>query len=121
VQAKPAPAWLGSKAQGYAISQVAPDRLFALATGKKGIVRTSEGVYTVKALADAQPLGAVPFSRARPAIAAALRQFARGLALEKWTVARQHGALATAICAKDDLPQPAAVDLTQYLPFLRLG
>jgi hypothetical protein len=121
VQAKPAPAWLGSKAQGYAISEVAPDRLFAIATGKKAIVRTSEGIYTVKALADAQPLGAVPFSRARPAIAAALRQFARGLALEKWTVARQHGALATAICAEDDLPQPAAVDLTQYLPFLRLG
>ena len=121
VQAKPSPAWLGSKAAGFAISEVAPDRLFALATGKKAVVRTSEGVYTVKALADALPLGAVPFSRAKPAIAAALRQFARGLAFEKWTVARQHGALNTAICAKDNLPQPAAVDLTQYLPFLRLG
>jgi len=121
VQAKPAPSWLGSKAQGFAISEVAPDRLFALATGKKAVVRTSDGVYAVKALADPLPLGAVPFSRAKPAIAAALRQFARGLAFERWTVARQHGALATAICAKDDLPQPAAVDLTQYLPFLRLG
>ena len=121
VQAKPAPAWLGSKAQGFAISEVAPDRLFAIATGKKAVVRTSDGVYAVKALADALPLGAVPFSRAKPAIAAALRQFARGLALERWTVARQHGALNGAICAKDDLPQPAAVDLTQYLPFLRLG
>ena len=121
VQAKPSPAWLGSKAQGFAISGVAPDRLFALATGKKSVVRTSDGVYAVKAVADALPLGAVPFGRATPAIAAALRQFARGLALERWTVARQHGTLNTAICAKDDLPQPAAVDLTQYLPFLRLG
>ena len=93
VQAKPAPSWLGSKAQGFAISEVAPDRLFALATGKKAVVRTSDGVYAVKALADPLPLGAVPFSRAKPAIAAALRQFARGLAFERWTVARQHGAL----------------------------
>jgi hypothetical protein len=63
----------------------------------------------------------VPFGRVKPAIAAALRAFARGLAFENWTVARQHGALNTAICAKDDLPQPAAVDLTQFVPFLRLG
>ena len=121
VQAKPAPQWLGGKPQGYAISEVAPDRLFALETGKKAVVRTSEGVYAVKALGDALPLGAIPFGRAKPAIAAALGAFARGLAFESWTVARQHGALNTAICAKDDLPQPAAIDLTQFLPFLRLG
>ena len=121
VAAKPAPRWLGSKAQGYAISEVAPDRLFAVTTGAKAVVRTSDGVYTVKALADSLPLGAVPFGRVKPAIAAALRAFARGLAFESWTVARQHGALNTAICAKDDLPQPAAVDLTQFVPFLRLG
>ena len=66
VQAKPAPSWLGSKAQGFALSEVAPDRLFALATGKKAVVRTSDGVYAVKALADPLPLGAVPFSRAKP-------------------------------------------------------
>jgi len=121
VQAKPSPVWLGGKPQGYAISEVAPDRLFALDTGKKAVVRTSEGVYSVKALGDALPLGAVPFGRAKPAIAAALGAFARGLAFESWTVARQHGALNTAICAKDDLPQPAAIDLTQFVPFLRLG
>src|SRR5690348_5477115 len=34
VQAKPAPAWLGRRAQGLALQDVAPDRLFALATGK---------------------------------------------------------------------------------------
>ena len=34
---------------------------------------------------------------------------------------KQRAALNTATCAKDDLPQPSAVDLTSYLPFLRLG
>ena len=121
VQAKPSPSWLGSQPKGYALSQVAPDRLFAVATGKKETVRTSDGVYTVTALADPTPLGAVPFGRAKPAIASALRQFSRGSSFETRTVAWQRGALNTATCAKDDLPQPAAVDLTQYIPFLRLG
>ena len=121
VQAKPAPPWLGQQVQGLALQDVAPDRLFALATGRSENVLTSTGTFAVKALQDPSPLGAVPFGQARPAIAAALRTFARGVAFESWTVGRQRAALATATCAKDDLPEPAAVDLVQYLPFLRLG
>ena len=75
----------------------------------------------VKPLAAALPLGALPFSRARPAIAAALRSFARGQAFERWTIARQHGNENQATCLRDELPQPAAVDLVEYLPFLRLS
>ncbi len=119
--AKPAPPWLGRKTQGLALQDVAPDRLFALATGKSELVLTSTGTFAVKALQDSSPLGAVPLGRARPAIAAALRTFAQGVAFEKWTVGKQRAALATATCAQDDLPQPAAIDLVQYLPFLRLG
>jgi hypothetical protein len=121
VKAKPAPVWLGKKPQGFALAQVAPDRLFALATGRSAVVRTSEGKFTVKALASALPLGAVPLGRARPAIAAALRSFARGAAFESWTVSRQRSALDDSLCQRDDLPQPAAVDLAAELPFLRLG
>jgi hypothetical protein len=121
VQSSPAPAWLGHLKKGFALSGVAPDRLFALATGKSAVVLTSTGTYSVKALDDSLPLGAVPLGRARPAIAAALRAFAHGVAFERWTVGKQRTALNTATCAKDDLPQPAAVDLVQYLPFLRLG
>ena len=56
-----------------------------------------------------------------PAIKAALRGFTRGDRFEQWTVGKQRAALNTAICARDDLPQPSAVDLTSYLEFLRLG
>ena len=121
IQAKPSPPWLGANGQGLALQDVAPDRLFALATGKSESVLTSTGTFSVKALQDASPLGAVPLGRARPAIVAALKSFARGAAFEKWTVGKQRAALNTATCAQDDLPQPAAVDLVQYLPFLRLG
>ncbi|MBV8598163.1 MAG: hypothetical protein JO017_05010 [Actinobacteria bacterium] len=121
VQAKPPPAWLGRAGKGLAIADVAPDRLFTMTTGSSASVLTSTGTYAVKALQDAAPLGAVPLGQARPAIAAALKAFAQGAAFETWSVAKQRGALATVTCAKDDLPQPAAIDLTQYLPFLRLG
>jgi hypothetical protein len=121
VSAKPAPVWLGRRSQGFALSQVAPDVLFALATGRSATIRTSEGKFTVKPLASPLPLGAVPLGQAGPAIAAALRSFARGAAFERWTVARQGGALDQTLCQHDDLPQPAAVDLASYLPFLRLG
>ena len=120
VQAKPRPSWL-SVTRGLALSEVAPDRVFALRRGKASLVRTSEGSFTVKPLADALPLGAVPLSKATPAITAALRAFARGEAFERWTIGKQRFVGNSALCKGDDLPQPAAVDLTQFLPFLRLG
>jgi hypothetical protein len=121
VSSTPAASWLGGKPKGLALSQVAPNRLFSLATGASGTIRTTQGTFTVKALQDAVPLGAVPLGKATPAIRAALESFQRGQAFEQWTVAKQRAALNTAICAGDDLPQPAAIDLTSYLPFLRLG
>jgi hypothetical protein len=120
VQAKPRPSWL-SVPRGLALSEVAPDRVFSLRRGKASLVRTSEGSFTVKPLADALPLGAVALSKATPAISAALRAFARGEAFEQWTVGKQRFIENNALCKGDDLPQPAAVDLTQFLPFLRLG
>jgi hypothetical protein len=121
VSSKPQPSWLGTSKQGFAISQVAPDRIFTLPRDKAAVLRTSEGSFRIRPLDDALPLGAVPLKKATPAIAAALRGFQRGEAFENWTVAKQRYVLNTAICARDDLPQPSAVDLTSYLPFLRLG
>lgn len=121
VQASPAPAWLAGRTRGLALSEVAPAQLFTLPLGRKAVLATISGSFRVKALGDSVPLGAVPLSRARPAIAAALRSFARGQAFERWTIARQHAAFAKTTCLRDELPQPAAVDLAEYLPFLRLG
>jgi hypothetical protein len=120
VQAAPRPSWLPA-AKGFALSQVAPDRIFTLARGAKSAVRTSEGDFSVKILNEPQTLGAVPLSKVSSTIAAALRQFARGDAFEQWTVGKQRFILNDALCQGDDLPQPSAVDLTQFVPFLRLG
>lgn len=119
VQASPAPWWLGGRAQGLALSALAPPALFDL-HGGVATVLTMEGSYRVTPLGAAQPLGALPLAQARPAIEAALRTFSRGAAFESWTVTQQSAALKTALCARDDYPQPAPVDLSTFLPFLAL-
>jgi len=121
VEASAAPSWLGGKTKGFALSEVAPAELFTLPLGKNAVVSTLSGPVQVKPLGDPVPLGAMPLSRARPAIAAALRSFARGEAFEQWTIARQNVAENTVTCLRDELPQAAAVDLVEYLPFLRIG
>ncbi|HEY8316470.1 MAG TPA: hypothetical protein VIG35_06360, partial [Gaiellaceae bacterium] len=85
VSSKPQPSWLGTTKQGFAISQVAPDRIFTLPRDKAAVLRTSDGSFRIKPLDDALPLGAVPLKKATPAIAAALREFQRGDAFENWT------------------------------------
>jgi hypothetical protein len=120
VRVSPSPPWLSTPGTGYALAEAAPQRLFSLATGRKASVATLLGTFAVKPLGPAQPLGALPLATARPAIVAALRGFARAQAFERWTIARQHLVLNQTICLRDQLPQPAAIDLTQYLPFLRI-
>jgi hypothetical protein len=119
VHVSPAPPWLARRT-GYAISESAPDRLFTLPTGRKSRLSTLLGTFAVRPLAAAQPLGALPLSTVRPAIAAALRGFERAQSFERWTIAQQNHALNRTICLRDQLPQPAAIDLTEYLPFLRI-
>jgi hypothetical protein len=121
VEASPAPPWLGGRKQGLALSEVAPEALFSLPTGKQATIATLGGTYTVQALGPAVPLGTVPLAGARAGIAAALRSYARGQSFERWTIARQHGLLSQMTCLRDVFPQPAAVDLVEYLPFLRLS
>jgi hypothetical protein len=69
---------------------------------------------------DAQPLGSVPLSQARPAITSALRAFARRAAFESWTTTRQTILMKSIVCTRDELPSPGAVRLTSFLPFLSL-
>jgi hypothetical protein len=119
VRVSPVPPWLAERT-GYAIAESAPQRLFSLPTGRKSRLSTLLGTFAVRPLAPAQPLGALPLSTVRPAIVAALRGFERAQSFERWTIAQQNHALNRTICLRDQLPQPAAIDLTEYLPFLRI-
>jgi hypothetical protein len=120
VRASPAPWWLGGRTQGLALEPIAPEQLFAMGTGTRTL-RALDGTYQVQALGDVRALGTIPFVEARGAIAAALSAFERRGAFERWTVARQEGALKTAICRKDDLPASGTVRLASYLPYLALS
>ena len=120
VRVSPSPPWLGGKGRGFALAEAAPERLFSLPAGRKARLGTLLGNFAVRPLGPAQPLGALPLSSVRPAIVAALRGFERAQAYERWTITQQNLVLNRTICLNDQLPQPAAIDLTQYLPFLRI-
>jgi len=119
VRVTPTPPWL-ARHTGFAVAESAPARLFSLPAGRKSRISTLLGSFAVRPLAPAQPLGALPLSTVRSAIAAALRGFERAQSFERWTIREQNHALSRTICLRDQLPQPAATDLTEYLPFLRI-
>jgi hypothetical protein len=119
VHVTPAPPWLAART-GYAVEESAPQRLFSLPQGRKSNVSTLLGTFAVRPLGASQPLGALPLSTVRPAIVSALRGFERAQSFEHWTITQQSHALTRTTCVRDQLPQPAAIDLTEYLPFLRI-
>jgi hypothetical protein len=119
VRVSPAPPWLAART-GFALAESAPQRVFSLPEGRKARLSTLLGTFKVKPLGPAQPLGALPLSAVRGAIGAALRSFERAQSFERWTIVQQNHALNRTICLRDALPQAAAIDLTQYLPFLRI-
>ena len=69
----------------------------------------------------ALPLGALALETVRPAIATALRSFARTQAYEDAARKRAESALNRTICLRDDLPDPSVVSVSTYLPFLALS
>ena len=119
VRVTPAPPWLAART-GFAVEESAPQRLFSLPQGRKSQVSTLLGTFAVKPLGAAQPLGALRLSTVRPAIVSALRGFERAQSFDQWTITQQSRALTRTTCVRDQLPQPAALDLTEYLPFLRI-
>ncbi len=96
---------------------VAPERLLALDSG--ATVRI-HGVR-VTALGEAAPLGAYPFAQAAPAVRRGLLAQERYAAFAAWARKRENQSLASLACRHDQTPQPAAVDLTDWLPYLSLG
>jgi hypothetical protein len=83
-------------------------------------MRTRSGEFHVRALGPTGPLGAYPFSLARPAIRAALIDIARDQLFDRWLMRRESSALAWTTCARDQLPAIGTLELTSELPFLAL-
>jgi hypothetical protein len=117
----PAAPWLGNRTSGFVLAVAAPGALFRLPSAVASPFTTGLGSYTVTPLDQALPLGAIPVDQARPAIRTALRSFARTQAYEDAARKRAESALNRTICLRDDLPNPAVVSVSTYLPFLSLS
>lgn len=117
--ASPAPSWLPD-GRGTALATSAPEDVFRIATGQQVKVRTAEGVFTVKAIDDTAPLGALPYDVVRPAIVDALRRERRADAYAAWTIRAQKAAESRLVCERDRLPELGVLTLSTYAPFLSL-
>jgi hypothetical protein len=110
--------WLGGASDGYAVSGTAPASVFSIPAGRTSRVESLFGAYNVRPKGGPVALGSLPIGTVRAAIAAALESFGRARAFERWTIGEQRRQLDVAICRGDDLPEPAATDFAQYVPFL---
>jgi hypothetical protein len=117
VRASKPVAWLGNFRSGIAIGRQAPGRLFGLADGRSSVI---SGVK-VTVVGEVAPLGSFPFAQAAPAVRAALVAQQKDAAFTTWLRRRQNQALGRVTCQHDQSPQPATVDLTDWLPYLDLG
>jgi len=117
---KPAAPWLGNRTSGFALAPAAPAGLFRLPSAVASPFTVGLGSYTVTPLDRALPLGALPLDAAWAAIRTALRSFARTQAYEDAARKRYESALNRTICLRDDLPDPAVLEVSTYLPFLAL-
>ena len=117
VSAAEAVPWLGNLRTGIAVTGVAPGRLMALAAGATVKI---DGVK-VTALGEAAPLGSFPFAQVAPAVRRAFVAQERDAAFAIWARQRENQSLGSLTCQHDQTPQPATVDLTDWLPYLSLG
>ncbi len=117
----PAAPWLGNRSAGFALAAAAPAALFRLPSALASSFTTGLGSYTVTPFDQPLPLGAFALETVRPAIATALRSFARTQAYEDAARKRAESALNRTVCLRDDLPDPSVVSVSTYLPFLALS
>jgi hypothetical protein len=117
----PAAPWLGNRRAGFALAASAPSALFHLPSAVASPFTTGLGSFAVTPMDEALPLGAVPLESATPAIRTTLRSFARTQAYEDAARKRAEVSLGRTTCLRDDLPNPAVVSVSTYLPFLALS
>jgi hypothetical protein len=119
VVVSPAPSWLPDGA-GLAVATSAPEAVFRITSRRPVTIRTAEGVFRVRALGAAVPLGAVSLFEARPAIVRELRNGRRLEAYGTWTIRQQKGAESRLSCERDRMPERGVVALASFVPFLSL-
>jgi hypothetical protein len=120
VQARTVAPWLGGRRVGYALESTAPGGLMGLPTRRWASVWSPSGSVRVRPLRPPEPLGSVPLPSVRPAIRAALIAQARDARVPEWLIREQRRELAEGTCWRDEFPEVGEVDLTDYMPFLRL-
>lgn len=118
VHVSPAAPWLGGERDGYAISGTAPSSVFSIPSRRTTSVATLLGTYRVRPAKASVVLGSLPAAKVRAAIKISLESAARARAFERWTIGEQGSLLSVATCRDDDLPEPAATDFAQFVPFL---
>jgi hypothetical protein len=109
--------WLGNRSVGIAIGGLAPGRLFSLSPNG---VAEIDGV-SVTALGETVPLASLPYGDAAGAVRAAILAEEKQGAFALWVRRRENQSLQSVACRHDEAPQPDAVDLTDWAPFLSLG
>src|SRR5581483_12447850 len=118
VAVSPRAPWLGDVDRGLAVDTLAPPELFRLPTGRRAAIDTIDGRFDVQALRPAVPLYALPRSQAADLAREVLGRFARADMFEHWVRTQEGTLLQNAVCARDDFPAAADVDLTAWVPFL---
>jgi hypothetical protein len=119
VVVSPAPSWL-PEGEGLAIATSAPDAVFRVGGRRTVTIRTTEGLFRVRALEHAAALGTVPLSEARRAIVRELTRERRADAYSEWTIREQKRAGSRLSCERDRMPELGVVVLSSFAPFLAL-
>jgi hypothetical protein len=118
VAVQPDAPWLGGADRGLAVETLAPAQVFSIATGRTATIDTIDGRFQVTPMAAALPLYALPHAQAIGVARQVLGRFARDGVFQSWLRTQEAGLLASAVCARDDLPSEGDVDLTAWVPFL---
>jgi hypothetical protein len=116
VQVTPAAPWLGGAERGWAVSSLAPESVFALRRPAR--IDTPDGVFHVRPLGPAVPLGLLPAEVGRAVAKSSLQRLARRNVYASWLAEQQRALLGGATCLRDDLPEPGPTDLSPFVPFL---
>ena len=118
VQVSPRAPWLGDLDRGLAVETLAPIQVFRLGTNRTATLDTIDGRFVVRTLAAPLPVLALPRAQAVGVAKSVLDRFARDDVFQSWLQGRENTLLASAVCARDQVPTEADVDLSVWVPFL---